>query len=209
MPQPHTLKIAEIFPSVQGEGLRQGEPTIFVRLSGCNLRCPFCDTKYAWEEGRGMTVERVKDRIKALRKRFPAEWVCLTGGEPMLQDLGALVRGLKADGLKIQVETNGTVFGGLAADWVTVSPKPEKFAVHPRFRRLAKEVKLVVTRDLAFATVRRLRECFPATTPLLLQPESNASWSAAKGLRLIGRCRRNGLENVRLSVQLHRVFRLR
>jgi len=209
MPQPPILKIAEIFPSIQGEGMRQGEPTIFVRLSGCNLRCPFCDTKSAWEEGRGTTVERVKDRIKALRKRFPAEWVCLTGGEPMLQDLGALVRALKADGLKIQVETNGTVFRGTAADWITVSPKPGRFAVHPRFRRLAKEVKLVVTRDLAFAAVRQMRERFPSTTPLLLQPESNASWSAAKGLRLLRRCRRNGLENVRLSVQLHKVFGLR
>jgi len=209
MPQPHILKIAEIFPSIQGEGLRQGEPTIFVRLSGCNLRCPFCDTKYAWEEGRGMAVERVKDRIKALRKRFPAEWVCLTGGEPMLQDLEILVRGLKADGLKIQIETNGTIFQELAADWVTISPKPGKFAVHPRFRRLAKEVKLVVTRDLSFATVRQIRERFPATTPLLLQPESNAPWSAAKGLRLLARCQRNGLENVRFSIQLHKVFGLR
>ena len=48
MPQPPTLKISEIFPSIQGEGLRQGEPTIFVRFAGCNLRCTFCDTKYAW-----------------------------------------------------------------------------------------------------------------------------------------------------------------
>ena len=52
MPQQHILKIAEIFPSIQGEGLRQGEATLFIRLAGCNLECSFCDTKYAWKEGR-------------------------------------------------------------------------------------------------------------------------------------------------------------
>ncbi|MFQ6108662.1 MAG: radical SAM protein, partial [Candidatus Aminicenantales bacterium] len=94
MPQPPTLKIAEIFSSIQGEGLRQGEATLFVRLSGCNLHCSFCDTKYAWEGGEDITCDEVIRRIIKMSKRFPTRWVCLTGGEPLLQDVAELVRKL-------------------------------------------------------------------------------------------------------------------
>jgi len=209
MPQPHTLKIVEIFPSIQGEGLRQGEPTIFIRLAGCNLRCSFCDTKYAWQGGRRLSVDLVLKRTRDIRKRFPADWVSVTGGEPYLQDLAALILGLKKDGLKVQVETNGTVFQPLAADWITVSPKPKDYACHPRIRRKAREVKLVVTRALTFETVKRLREEFPEATPLLLQPESKAPWSRAKSLRLLDHSLRQGLKNVRVSFQLHKIYNIR
>ena len=84
MPQPPTLKIVEIFPSIQGEGLRQGEPTVFIRLSGCNLKCSFCDTKYAWKGGREFTAGEILDEVRKIRRRFPASWVSLTGGEPLL-----------------------------------------------------------------------------------------------------------------------------
>jgi len=209
MPQPPTLKIVEIFASVQGEGLRQGEPTIFIRLAGCNLRCSFCDTKYAWTGGKTATPSRVLAKVRALRKRFPADWACLTGGEPFLQDIGLLVDGLKKEGLKVQVETNGRNFRQLAADWLTVSPKPAGYGYHPRFKRLAREVKLVVSKTLTFETVRRLRQEFPGTVPILLQPESNAAWSSAKGRRLLDRALKQGLKNIRLSVQLHTIFNMR
>jgi organic radical activating enzyme len=209
MPQPPTLKIVEIFPSLQGEGLRQGEPTIFLRLAGCNLRCSFCDTKYAWREGRDMTAAEILSIIKRIRRRFPADWVCLTGGEPMLQDLKHLLRCFKKEGLKIQVETNSVLFQPLPVDWFTVSPKPKRYAHHPGFTRRAKEVKIVVTKTLSFAVIKRLRREFPAAIPLLLQPESNAPWSVAKSLRLVTRALRVGLKNVRVSVQLHKIYKLR
>jgi len=79
MPQPHTLRITEIFPSIQGEGLRQGEPTIFVRLTGCNLNCSFCDTQYAWKGGKPHSAARIMEEIKKIRQGFQADWVCLTG----------------------------------------------------------------------------------------------------------------------------------
>jgi len=101
MPPRPTLRIAEIFPSLQGEGLRQGEPTIFVRFAGCTLRCDFCDTKYAWKGGREMSPGEVTEAVKGLRARFPAGWVSLTGGEPFLQNLRPLVRLLRKAGLKI------------------------------------------------------------------------------------------------------------
>jgi len=208
MPQPPTLKIVEIFPSVQGEGLRQGEPTIFVRLAGCNLRCSFCDTKYAWEGGREIAVAEILRRIQKIRGRFPADWVCLTGGEPLLQDLRSLIRGLKKEGLKIQVETNATVFRPLAVDWLTISPKPKNYAYHPHFRERAKEMKLIVTKGMTFEILKKLRKGFPASRPIILQPESNARWSKTKSLRLVGRSLRSGLKNIRLSVQLHKLYDL-
>ena len=97
MPQPPILKVSEIFASIQGEGLRQGEPTIFVRLTGCNLRCDFCDTKYSWEGGDDISVQQVIEQVKHRHKEFPADWVCITGGEPLLQDIRELAQKIKRE----------------------------------------------------------------------------------------------------------------
>ncbi len=209
MPPPATLKISEIFASVQGEGLRQGEPTLFVRTAGCNLRCRFCDTKRAWKGGAVLSVEDIRRRLRRLRERFPADWVCLTGGEPLLQDIAPLARALKREGLKIQVETNGSLYRRLDADWLTVSPKPPSYAVRREYRRLAAEVKIVVSRDLTFDVLRRLRRIFPRRTPLLLQPQSRRKESAAEGLRLLGLSLRAGMKNIRLAVQAHKELGLK
>ncbi len=158
MRRPPTLKTIEIFASVQGEGLRQGEPTLFVRAAGCNLRCSFCDTKTAWKGGWLLTVEDIIVRLRRLRRSYPAEWVCLTGGEPLLQDVKALVAALKKEGWKVQVETNGTIPCRLAVDWLTVSPKPPSYPLRREYRNRAREVKLVVSRELTFEVIRRLRE---------------------------------------------------
>jgi len=209
MPQPHILRIAEIFPSVQGEGLRQGEPTLFIRLSGCNLRCSFCDTKYAWEKGKGYTQDKVLEKIKELHRRFSVRWVCLTGGEPLLQDIGPLVKRLKKEGFKIQLETNASLYSSLPVDWYSISPKPEKYFFQPQYRKKAKEVKLVVTRDLSLKLIKKLRKKFPERTPILLQPQSNKRWSMKLGMKLLSQALRAGLNNVKLSIQLHKVYDLR
>jgi organic radical activating enzyme len=209
MPQPRTLKISEIFFSIQGEGLRQGEPTIFIRFAGCNLECSFCDTKFAWQGGRPYTAAQVVEKVRRLRDRFPARWVCLTGGEPLLQNLRQLVRLLKKEKLKIQVETNAIYYKPLPFDWITVSPKPRAYAFAPEYRKLATEVKLVVTRDLRFKTIKRLRQAVPAKTPLLLQPQSNLRWSRKLALKLLNESLAAGLENIRLSLQVHKILGLR
>jgi organic radical activating enzyme len=209
MRRPPTLKTTEIFASVQGEGLRQGEPTIFVRLSGCNRRCGFCDTKKAWRGGRETPVERIVEEIGRLRLDSPAEWVCLTGGEPLAQDVRPLVRRLHEARLKVQVETNGTFPPEPGADWITVSPKPPDYDFHPGFLKRAREVKLVVCRALTLDAVRTLRRSFPPTVPLILQPQSNAPWSRKKALRILTDASRSGLTGIRVSVQLHKVYKLR
>jgi organic radical activating enzyme len=209
MPQQHILKIAEIFPSIQGEGLRQGEATLFIRFSGCNLECSFCDTKYAWKGGRKHSTVQVLEKVNKLRHRFPARWVCLTGGEPLLQDLADLVKGLKKEGFKIQVETNGTLYSPLPVDWYSISPKPDKYYYRPEYREKAKEVKVVLTKNLDFELIKRLREEFPEKIPLLLQPQSNRKWSIILGIRLLRQALKAGLKNIRLSGQLHKVYGLR
>ncbi|MGD2294566.1 MAG: 7-carboxy-7-deazaguanine synthase QueE [Candidatus Aminicenantes bacterium] len=208
MPQPLTknLKINEIFFSLQGEGLRQGESTLFVRLSGCNLECDFCDTKYAWEEGRDMTVDLIHKRVLAMRSRHPSRWVCLTGGEPLLQNIKPLIKKLRIDGFKIQVETNGSLYKNLPVDWYTVSPKPEKYFYNPKYRDKAREVKLVVTKNLEMGTVIKIRKEFPEKTPLLLQVQSNLKWSLRRGLKLLEQAETERIKNIRLAVQLHKIL---
>ena len=209
MPQPPTLKIHEIFSSVQGEGLRLGEPTLFIRLTGCNLRCSFCDTRSAWEGGEELNTSQIQEKVIQMREKFPVEWVCLTGGEPMLQDIRPLMETLKEMGLHIQIETNGTQYKALPVDWITLSPKPELYAAHPKFRKIAKEVKIVVSKELTQGVIHGLRSKFPVQTPIFLQPQSMEKWSMDKAQKLLSQSMASGLKNIRLGIQLHKIYNIR
>lgn len=99
------MKINEIFYSLQGEGLLAGKPSVFVRVSGCNLRCIYCDTTYAYEKGKKMSIQEILDEIK----KFPCSALCLTGGEPLLQkETPQLIDGLLKNGYIVCLETNGS-----------------------------------------------------------------------------------------------------
>lgn len=112
-------KVNEIFCSLQGEGFWTGTPMVFVRFSGCNLQCPFCDT--AHQEGRMMSSGEI---VAAVREAGGAcRRVCLTGGEPLLQLDGELIDALHNAGYKLHLETNGTQAIPEGIDWITVSPK--------------------------------------------------------------------------------------
>ena len=116
------MKIAELFYSVQGEGSLVGVPSVFVRTSGCNLRCSWCDTPYtSWQpEGTDLDLDQIVDEVRA----YPARYVVVTGGEPMiLPDVVPLTERLRALGLHITVETAGTVFRPVACDLMSISPK--------------------------------------------------------------------------------------
>ena len=117
------MRIAEIFYSVQGEGTLSGVPSVFVRTSGCNLRCTWCDTPYAsWNpEGREMSEEEILAEVQ----RHPTRFVVVTGGEPMIaKGMRDLLARLRALGKHITVETAGTVPPeGACVDLVSISPK--------------------------------------------------------------------------------------
>ncbi len=98
------LRVNEIFKSIQGESTYAGIPCVFVRLTGCNLRCSYCDTTYAYEEGIDMSVNEIIKEIDG----YSCKNVCITGGEPLLQrNVNKLINLLKTKSYKIFVETNG------------------------------------------------------------------------------------------------------
>lgn len=112
-------KINEIFYSLQGEGFYTGTPAVFIRFSGCNLHCSFCDTQH--DEGVLMSDDDILEEVK----RYPASMVILTGGEPGLWIDESLIDRLHRLGKYVCVETNGTHMLPVNVDWVTCSPKPD------------------------------------------------------------------------------------
>ena len=126
------MLISEIFHSLQGEGELAGVPSVFVRTSGCNLRCNWCDTPYAsWApEGDPLRV----DEIMAEVRRFPARHVVLTGGEPMIAPgIRELAAGLRKSGYHITIETAATIAPeGIACDLASLSPKLKNSAPDAR-----------------------------------------------------------------------------
>lgn len=100
------MEISEIFYSIQGEGKWMGVPNIFIRTTGCNLRCPYCDTKYAYKNGKEMTILEILKEVK----KYPCKKICITGGEPLLQkDIFDLIRKLTERDYESIIETNGSL----------------------------------------------------------------------------------------------------
>jgi len=100
------MEITEIFESLQGEGVQMGQPTIFIRLTGCNLRCEWCDTQYAYDNGTEMSIPEIIEEIN----KFPGKLICITGGEPLTQpETGELVDELLNLNYSINLETNGSI----------------------------------------------------------------------------------------------------
>lgn len=127
------MKLAELFYSIQGEGKLAGVPSVFVRASGCNLRCTWCDTPYAsWNpEGEEAGIEQIVSRVR----EYPARHVVLTGGEPMIMpDVAELCAALKAENYHITIETAGTVFVLVSVDLASLSPKLSNSTPHDRER---------------------------------------------------------------------------
>ena len=116
------MRIAEIYKSIQGEGFLTGTPSVFVRASGCNLRCRFCDTPFAswWPEGEQRSVEEILARVEELGTSH----VILTGGEPMIfAESVELTMALRYLGRHITIETAGTRYLPVACDLMSISPK--------------------------------------------------------------------------------------
>ena len=111
------MKVNEIFCSLQGEGCNAGIPMVFVRFSGCNLNCPFCDTQHS--DGVSMSENEIIEQTL----QYDTQWVVFTGGEPALQLTASLIDGLHKHGRKAAVETNGTMPLPRNVDWTTLSPK--------------------------------------------------------------------------------------
>jgi 7-carboxy-7-deazaguanine synthase len=125
------MKIADLFFSIQGEGRLAGVPSAFVRLTGCNLRCSWCDTPYtSWQpEGQRQSLSEILSRLSG----FPGRHVVITGGEPLLSpEVVPLCTALRERGYHITVETAGTVFRPIDCDLASLSPKLSNSTPHDR-----------------------------------------------------------------------------
>lgn len=165
MPEPK-LRIAEIFSSVQGEGIWVGTPSVFIRVSGCNLRCRWCDTPYAsWSpEGPTLTIPEILAHVPNL------PYAVLTGGEPMLfEAIQPLASALHDRGMKITVETAGTVFRDVACDLMSISPKLSNSTPDGEWRERHEETRR------SMGAVRQLMNAYDYQLKFVLDPEGDGS----------------------------------
>ena len=132
------MRVNEIFHSLQGEGYNTGKSAVFVRLSGCNLQCPFCDTDH--DTFHEMSEDQIAEEVS----QYPANLVVITGGEPAIQLTETLIDKLHAIGKTVAVETNGTLPLPSNLDWITVSPKEDFVGITGRVAiSRADEVKVI------------------------------------------------------------------
>ena len=219
------MRIAEIFHSIQGEGLLTGVPSIFIRTSGCNLRCHWCDTPYAsWKpEGPEMSIEEILKKI--------SEWDCnhivLTGGEPMIApELTELATVLKKQNKHITIETAGTVLpNGIPCDLASLSPKlsnstppPERDSAWAKkheairlqpevisewIRKYPFQLKFVVSSENDLAEIKDLLSRLPPVPlhQILLMPEGiDVKTLTTRSPWLVEICKREGF---RFCPRLH------
>jgi 7-carboxy-7-deazaguanine synthase len=202
------MRVTEIFFSLQGEGSRAGLPCLFVRFTGCDLRCVYCDTAYAFHGGEERSVEEILAELG----RHPTKLVCLTGGEPLLQrELPALSRALLDRGYEVTVETHGQrPLDGLPAEVIRIVDvkTPESGEVTTDFAYLDRlrpgdEVKFVVSSraDFEWSLEVIRRHALAGRAHLLfspvwgkVEPRDLAAWMLANGVQ------------ARLSLQIHKVI---
>jgi 7-carboxy-7-deazaguanine synthase len=206
------LRLNEIFFSIQGESTQAGRPCIFIRLTGCKLRCTYCDTQYAYHEGQEVSIEEVLQRIKA----YPCQLVELTGGEPMEQDESpALLEALLHAGYEVMLETDGVENLALVPQGVRIimdvktpgsrmaNPKSEK---NLAYLKPTDEIKFVICdeKDYLFAKDFIQRHQLAGKHTLLFSPVIQGSpgndlaWLPERILR-------DGLP-VRYQLQMHKLI---
>lgn len=213
----------EVFTSIQGEGVTVGVPSVFVRLTACNLRCVWCDTKYTWDWTQYDPIrESISQEVKTLTARIlgtGAQNVVITGGEPLLQarELGLLVRALKDAQRRIEVETNGTLepagpLSELVDQW-NVSPKLETSGNPSAEREVPSALRwfahcphayfkfvVVEPEDIAAAIALADRYSVPRERVLLMPEGTDASALIERSAWLVERAQCLG---VRYSPRLH------
>jgi len=217
------VKLSEIFYSIQGEGSLIGVPSVFVRATGCNLRCVWCDTPYtSWQpEGEDWTLDAIMERVIS----YSASHVVVTGGEPMISpEIFQLTSSLREAGMHITIETAGTVFHPVACDLMSISPKLKTStptereggrwtAQHDRLRyqpavlqRLMSEysyqLKFVVAAQSDLDEIRTIQaEVGASPNNVILMPEGiDRDTLQERGLWIAEICKREGF---RFSPRLH------
>jgi 7-carboxy-7-deazaguanine synthase len=201
------IKINEIFFSIQGETSYVGQPTVFVRTTGCNLRCTYCDTKYSYQEGEHWTIDALVEKVQT----FPTKYVCVTGGEPLLQANVHSLLGRLADlGFLVSLETSGSKSCELVDPRVKVildvktpdSGARDSFELkNLQYLQSSTEVKFVICSEADFVWAEEFSHIHSLfdTCQVLYSPsfgEIDPKWLAEKILASRSRAR--------LQMQLHK-----
>lgn len=207
--------VSEIFDSIEGEGKRTGYMAAFVRFAGCNLRCTYCDTAYALDEGdaeRWMTEEEILSAVAA----FPWKRVTLTGGEPLLQDILPLCEALSDKGYAVNIETNGAVplFDNRPAgvfytlDYKCPDSGMEETMRPDNYPLLTEKdaVKFVVGSRRDLEAMRKVMET--VISALTEKPEIFVSpvWGKIDPKDIVEYIRQHGLQEARIQLQLHKII---
>ena len=202
------MKVNEIFYSIQGEGKNVGLPTIFIRLSGCNLRCRWCDTKYAYFEGKEKSVREIIEEIK----KWDCKRVCITGGEPLLQEeVYNLIDELIKLNYFVSVETNGSIsIEELAKrdvviemDYKLPSSGFSKFMLKENlsFLRKGDELKFIIADRNDYEVAKSIIKNNDIRAEIAMQPV----WRKCKKRELAEWILKDGLD-VRFSLQIHKII---
>ncbi len=200
------LPVHETFYSFQGEGCHSGRAAFFIRLFGCPVHCPWCDSAGTWhplQVPKNLPRRAATDLVAEAVAARP-EFVVITGGEPTIHDLTPLTTALRAAGLRIHLETSGAFQLRGVVDWVTLSPKRWKPPV-PEMVRLADEFKVIVDEPEELIRWEGVIPPIPGGPPVWLHPE----WSQARNpeiLRLISETVRERRSPFRAGWQLHKNF---
>ncbi|MCS7081385.1 MAG: 7-carboxy-7-deazaguanine synthase QueE [Bacteroidetes bacterium] len=192
--------VVEHFYSLQGEGAWTGHAAYFIRLAGCDVGCWWCDTKASWDASAHPTAS-VSELVEAAQ-RAPTPIVVLTGGEPLMHDLGPLTRALRASGKRVHLETSGAYPLSGHVDWLTLSPKKRKPPV-PEIYPHVRELKVVVVNASDFRWAEAHAARCPEGTLLFLQPEWGSPHMIEPILRYI-----QAHPRWRLSLQVHKYLNI-
>ena len=162
------LPVMEAFYTIQGEGMHSGSAAYFIRLGGCDVGCVWCDVKDSWDAGKWPVL--AIEEIVGAALEYPGRLVVITGGEPLMYDLGPLTALLHEKGFKIHIETSGVypVTGNF--EWICFSPKKFKNP-HPDIYDLADELKVVIYHKSDFGFAEEHAQKVKDSCKKLLQPE--------------------------------------
>lgn len=171
------LPVAESFYSIQGEGANTGKAAWFIRLGGCNVRCPWCDSPSTWDAERH-PLRSIGDIVSEIAST-PAVNVVITGGEPLIHQLGPLCGKLREKGYSIFLETSGTSPLSGEFDWICVSPKRHRPPLQEVLDK-ADELKAVIGKEEDIAWAESISQAVPGRCILMLQPEWGQRDAAAR-----------------------------
>jgi len=202
--------VHENFHSWQGEGVHLGRAAYFIRLLGCPVKCPWCDSAGTWhpdylpKPAARESAETLAERAARTRPSF----VVLTGGEPAIHPLAPLAEALRARGLPVHLETSGAFPIRGAFDWTTLSPKRAALPLAENLR-MASELKLIVEApdDIEWwmRTLRRLAGRLPASQPIWLHPEWSKRGDPEVLKAIVERVKRDG-DPFRAGYQTHKLY---